>query len=141
MKETFEKIRNKKPEIFTLRVRLTLLVMAELTTVVLLAALLTELIHSVLKIEINIPVALELIVLSLIVGAAVTSLLGRMFFLPIKELSRAMEKVADGDFHVQLETRSTSKEIQEVYSGFNLMTQELRATEILQTDFVSNVSH
>lgn len=28
-----------------------------------------------------------------------------------------------------------------MYAGFNLMTKELRATEILQTDFVSNVSH
>ena len=52
-----------------------------------------------------------------------------------------MEQVADGDFSVQLETKSSAKEIQEIYSGFNMMTQELSATEVLQTDFVSNVSH
>lgn len=52
-----------------------------------------------------------------------------------------MEKVADGDFTIHLETKSSSKEIREIYSGFNLMTHELRATEVLQTDFVSNVSH
>ena len=33
------------------------------------------------------------------------------------------------------------KEIRDIYSNFNLMVQELEATEILQTDFVSNVSH
>lgn len=49
--------------------------------------------------------------------------------------------MADGDFNVQIDTASSAKEIQEVFAGFNLMTQELRATEILQTDFVSNVSH
>lgn len=53
----------------------------------------------------------------------------------------AMEQVADGDLSVQLETDSSSKEIQEVYAGFNLMTRELNTIEVLQTDFVSNVSH
>ena len=52
-----------------------------------------------------------------------------------------MEQVADGDFSVRLETKTSSKEIREIYSGFNLMVHELAATEILQTDFVSNVSH
>ena len=45
------------------------------------------------------------------------------------------------DLSVEINTRSNSKEIQEIYSGFNLMTHELRATEILQTDFVSSASH
>ena len=52
-----------------------------------------------------------------------------------------MGKVADVDFSVRLQTKSSSKEIQEVYSGFNLMAHELTSTEILQSDFVSNVSH
>lgn len=52
-----------------------------------------------------------------------------------------MGNVADGDFSVRLQTKSSSKEIQEVYSGFNLMAHELGSTEILQSDFVSNVSH
>ena len=53
----------------------------------------------------------------------------------------AMEKVSDGDFSVRLDTSNSSKEIKEVFAGFNLMVEELSATEILQTDFVSNVSH
>ena len=52
-----------------------------------------------------------------------------------------MGKVADGDFTVELNSHSSAKEIQEIYSGFNLMTHELRATEILQLDFVSSASH
>ena len=52
-----------------------------------------------------------------------------------------MGKVADGDFTVELNSRSTAKEIQEIFTGFNLMTHELRSTEILQLDFVSSASH
>ena len=52
-----------------------------------------------------------------------------------------MDKVAEGNFSVRLEEKSSSKEIMEIYTGFNLMAHELSSTEILQTDFVSNVSH
>ena len=52
-----------------------------------------------------------------------------------------MERVADGDFTVQLKSRSRMKEVKDINSGFNLMVQQLQATEILQTDFVSNVSN
>lgn len=52
-----------------------------------------------------------------------------------------MQQVAEGDFSVRLKTGKHLKEIQDIYSNFNLMVQELEATEILQTDFVSNVSH
>jgi len=75
------------------------------------------------------------------VGILVTSQLSKYFFNPIKKLRSAMDKVAEGDFSVRLEEKSSSKEIMEIYTGFNLMAHELNATEILQTDFVSNVSH
>ena len=52
-----------------------------------------------------------------------------------------MQQVAEGDFSVRLETEKQMKEIRDIYSNFNLMVKELEATEILQTDFVSNVSH
>ena len=60
---------------------------------------------------------------------------------PIVRLSRAMTQVAGGDFSLQLHTNSRIREIHETYRSFNLMTRELQATETLQTDFVSNVSH
>ena len=52
-----------------------------------------------------------------------------------------MRKVSQGDFSVKISTKSASPEIKELISGFNMMTDELESTEILQTDFVSNVSH
>ena len=92
-------------------------------------------------IHVKIPVLLEIIVPSLIIGLLVTGFMSKWFFDPVKKLLSAMEKVADGDFSTRLETKSSSKEIREIYSGFNLMASELGAIEILQTDFVSNVSH
>lgn len=60
----------------------------------------------------------------------------------MKKLRQAMDKVADGDFSVRLDLKEfSSGEVQELYAGFNLMTYELKSTEVLQTDFVSNVSH
>jgi len=75
------------------------------------------------------------------VGILVTSQLSKIFFNPIKKLRRAMDQVAEGDFSVRLEEESNSREIMELYTGFNLMAHGLSSTEILQTDFVSNVSH
>lgn len=139
-RETFDIIRNQNNKL-SLRVRLILLVTAEIVVTIILAYGVSFLLGILLPAHIEIPLLLELLVLSLIVGSAVTTLMSKLFFDPIKELGAAMEKVADGDFTVRLELKSSSKEIREIYSGFNLMTQELSATEVLQTDFVSNVSH
>ncbi len=40
-----------------------------------------------------------------------------------------------------METNSRIAEVRESYQSFNVMTKELRATEVLQMNFVSNVSH
>lgn len=84
---------------------------------------------------------LTLILLSLFLSTALTWLLSRMFFNPIKRLTKAMAQVAKGDFSVRLDGKSTAPEVQDIYAGFNLMAKELGNTEILQTDFVSNASH
>ena len=91
--------------------------------------------------EWTVPLELELVGSCLLIGLLVTSQLSKYFFNPIKKLRTAMDKVAEGDFSVRLEERSSSKEIMEIYTGFNLMAHELSSTEILQTDFLSNVSH
>ena len=139
-RENFEKIRNQRKRI-SLRVRLVLLVSAEILASVLLAYWADLLLKNIFPGYVKLPSLIPLIVLSLLIGSVVTAFMSKLFFDPIKELGKGMEKVADGDFSVQLETNSSAQEIREIYSGFNLMTHELRATEVLQTDFVSNVSH
>lgn len=60
---------------------------------------------------------------------------------PVNALSTAMQRVANGDYDVKLETKSNFEIIRRVYSDFNHMVDELNAVETLRNDFVSNVSH
>ena len=140
-RERYEKVRREQLNRFSLRTRLTALVTVEMLFSILIAFGLDQLLNRVISLPWEVPLTFELIAVSLFVGILVTSHLSKFFFDPIKKLRKAMDKVADGDFSVRLEERSSSKEIMEVYTGFNLMAHELGSTEILQTDFVSNVSH
>ena len=81
------------------------------------------------------------VVISVAIGEVVNIYFGKRFFEPIMTLSRAMKQVAEGDFSVRLDCQKEWMEIQELYENFNIMAKELGATEILQTDFVTNVSH
>lgn len=139
-RESFELIRNKKIKL-SLRTRMTLYVAAEQFTCLLIALGLATLLFYLTDIDSLFLIFLLVLIFCLIIGAVVTIFFSKWFFDPIKKLRNAMGKVADGDFSVRLQTESSSKEIQEVYSGFNLMAHELTSTEILQSDFVSNVSH
>ena len=138
-RERFEKVRNEQRNRFSLRTRLTLLVTMEMLVCVVISYGLDILFNKVFPWEI--PLELEMISVCLLVGILVTGQLSKYFFNPIKKLRKAMDRVADGDFSVRLNEKSSSKEIMEIYTGFNLMANELSSTEILQTDFVSNVSH
>ena len=140
-RERFEKVRREQRNRFSLRTRLTALVTAEMLFCVLLAYGLDLFFNQVIPLEWEVPLAIELVGSCLLIGILITSLLSRFFFDPIKKLRKAMDQVAEGDFSIRLEEESNSKEIMELYTGFNLMAEGLRSTEILQTDFVSNVSH
>ena len=133
--------KQEKRPIFSLRVRLVLLVAVELVGSILVALWITRVIQRYFPNDLDIPPILYLILASLFVGVLVTALLSRLFFEPIKRMRVAMGKVAQGDYTIELHTKSNAREIQDIYSGFNLMTDELHSTEVLQTDFVSNVSH
>lgn len=82
-----------------------------------------------------------IIFVSILFGGVTTILISKKYFEPISKLSAEMKKVAQGNFDIQIKTDSKVKAIKEIYSDFNLMVQELNATETVQTDFVSNVSH
>lgn len=140
-RERFESVRQGQRNHFSLRTRLTILVTVEMLFCVLIAYCVDQLLNNVLELGWKVPLEIELVGTCLLVGVLVTSLLSKYFFNPIKKLRGAMDKVADGDFSVRLDEKSSSKEILEIYTGFNLMAHELASIEILQTDFVSNVSH
>ena len=138
-RERFEKVRREQQNRFSLRTRLTVFVTIEMIACVLVAYCLDRLLNNVLTL--GVPLEVELLCTCLLIGLLFTSQLSKHFFNPIKKLRHAIDQVADGDFSVRLEDQSSSREIMEIYTGFNLMAHELSSTEILQTDFVSNVSH
>ncbi len=97
--------------------------------------------NSFLNIEINIPNLIWIVVVSILIGGLVMGIISRSFVIPLTNLSAAINRVANGDFETQIETKSKLITMEEIYSNFNLMVKELNATETLQSDFVSNVSH
>ena len=69
---------------------------------------------------------------------------------PIVEISEGVQKVADGDFTVQLSFNNKHRkkrkdlypdEISVMADSFNKMTKELNGMDYMRKDFMSNVSH
>lgn len=82
-----------------------------------------------------------ILIFASLIASAVTLFLNRRVLAPIRHLSKAMNLVASGDFKVRLEPTSHIEDIKDMYEHFNTMTAALDKTEMLQSDFVSNVSH
>ena len=124
----------------SMRVYLTLLVVVEIGVITVVASFGAGL-PEYFQITLDIPDLVWIVALSVLLGGAVTTALGRWLFAPITRLGEAMNQVAKGNFEIRLEEKSMFREIRKINANFNLMAGELGATEILQTDFVSNVSH
>ena len=75
------------------------------------------------------------------ISMGVTAVINLRLFGPIRRLGQAMEQVARGDFKIQLQADSRIRDIRAINENFNAMVRALDATEMLQSDFVSNVSH
>ena len=78
---------------------------------------------------------------SLIVGALLSYIISRVLLYPIRLIRKAMNDVTEGDFDVRIKQSTNYAEINDIYNSFNMMMDELKTTEILQSDFVTNVSH
>ena len=60
---------------------------------------------------------------------------------PMTEISRAMRKIADGNYDVKLVTGEDGKEFTQLEKDFNGMVTQLKNNEYLHKDFSSNISH
>lgn len=118
-----------------------LLIMAEVLIIVAGSSGILELIHTVFDGSRNVHDLVWLVGISVILGIATTVFLIRFFSAPILTLGASIKKVAGGDFSVRLDTDRGFTELRRISRDFNSMVEELEATEILQTNFVSNVSH
>jgi len=63
---------------------------------------------------------------------------------PVNQISRAAERMAQGDFSVRIQPVSevlAGDRFNQIIASINRMAEELSGVETLRTDFVSNVSH
>lgn len=133
-------IKNKVKINISIRMWFTLLVMVGLGVSTTIAGVFVEIIR-MFHVPSYLPDVIWFVVISTGIGWLIHYFFSMKFIHPVMRLNRAMKAVAEGDYSIRLEQKRELKEIQEIYSNFNLMAQELGTTEILQTDFVSNVSH
>ncbi len=128
------------PTRLSMRVILTMVITVAYSAITV-AAFLVTLLLKYFGITVIIPDVVSYLIMGVLLGVAVSLLVGVWIFTPIARLGNAMGLVARGNFDIRLKEKHTFREIEEMNRNFNLMTRELSNTEILQTDFVSNVSH
>jgi signal transduction histidine kinase len=71
-------------------------------------------------------------------------IINRTWYQPMRLLSNAARKIAQGDFSVRLAPRRKDGKkdfVELMFDDFNSMAQELAGLETLKTDFIANVSH
>ena len=77
---------------------------------------------------------------SIIIGSVLFLFVGKIIIKPIKKMIKAIEKISEGNFDIELEN-NRKDEIGILISSFNTMARELRSIEILRNDFISDISH
>ena len=80
------------------------------------------------------------IVGALLLGTTIAIFAGKRFLRPIRDLSKATEQVAQGNFDVHVDVPENA-EMGRLCSNFNSMAKDLSRIETLQREFTSNVSH
>jgi signal transduction histidine kinase len=78
--------------------------------------------------------------LTLMIGSILIFFAVAMIVKPIKAVTEATKKVAQGNFDMRLEVKGED-ELAVLARNFNLMTQALSSNDYIHRDFVSNVSH
>ncbi len=79
-----------------------------------------------------------LLVVPLAIGTVITILIGNPVLKIMKNLSKAINEISNGNYKVRLPETNPLKELNQ---NFNKMVSELDSVEILRDDFVNNFSH
>ena len=120
---------------------ISFIVIAELAVVLAIATGLSYFLTYQFQVLAKLPLTVWVVIIGIVLGIPLSIFVNRALLLPIRMLSEAMNSVAHGNFDIKMRTSAPFSDIEKAYRDFNLMTEELAATEILKTDFVSNVSH
>ncbi len=77
-----------------------------------------------------------------IIGTGVAALLTKWILSPLKEMIDATERIAKGDFKVQIqESFAEQSDFGKLQRSFNHMASELDGIELFRNDFINNFSH
>lgn len=85
--------------------------------------------------------SLILTILCVIISFFVAYFLMNMVIKPLDKMSHASQKIAKGDYSVQLKYHGTIREVKTTIENFNRMARELNSVEMIRKDFITNVSH
>lgn len=124
-----------------LRLYFIVCIFAILCVTLCVSALLTLLLEWLTNTHFTVPTIVWMVLFSVVLGGGLSIIMSRFFLRPVTRMGRAMERVAAGDFTVRLDNPGALGEMRDSYAHFNTMTRALAATETLQSDFISNVSH
>ena len=134
-------MKKKKKNSPSMRLCLILLIIGEFLLIILCAWFLLWILHHVFTFTKKLPDIVWLIIIGAALACMITTFLVKFLFKPIARLGKAMQQVAEGNFDVRLDETRGFSEIRQINEDFNFMTKQLASTEILQTNFISNVSH
>lgn len=81
-----------------------------------------------------------LLLTSVSIGTSITALLSRWMVKPVRNMIKAIEDVAKGDFSVTVKG-SSIPELESLAASFNKMVRELAGIEMLRINFINNFSH
>ena len=77
-----------------------------------------------------------------IIGTGVATILTKWLLIPLKEMIHATDRIAKGDFKVQIqETFDEDSDFGILQRSFNHMAGELDGIEMFRNDFINNFSH
>lgn len=79
----------------------------------------------------------------ILITISVVVMIRFMFVRPLRQMCRAMQQLAQGDFSVRMRAggRWRPLELRQFTAAFNTAAQELGNTEILRKDFINDFSH
>lgn len=83
---------------------------------------------------------LIMLINTIAISAIIIKLAAKRMMDPLQKMLEATKKVSEGNFDVRMETERKD-EIEDLVTNFNMMVKELGQTELLQKDFIDNVSH
>lgn len=85
---------------------------------------------------------INLYAVSVIVGTAISAVVGKRILSPLVKFSGALMEVGKGNFNIKLdENKYHIEELKEMSQNFNIMVSELNNIETFRSDFIANVSH